>query len=209
MYHDLRRSRIEAEIIAGYAYVLKRDGFLILHNITWPDTIRALDAQMADRFEQTPFCAGNFSGNRTKRFGALLKRSEHAQTLTLHPLMLGLAEHMLGPNCDSIQLNLTQAIEIHPGAPAQIPHRDQDMYGIEQRGFELCLNVIWPTTEFTAENGATVVWPASKDLHPMAIPPVDTAVRAAMKPGSALVFVGSTLHAAGANDSEQPATALL
>ena len=204
MYMTNGSNQIDPEIVALYGYALKRDGFLILPDITWPDTVASLDKELADRFEQTPFCIGDFSGPTTKRFGALLKRSVHAQKLALHPLMLALAEEALGANCDSIQLHLTQAIEIHPGAPAQIPHRDQDMYGLGKPHVELCLNVMWPMTEFTADNGATTLWPASMNLPPMAIPGPEAAVRAAMRPGSALVFLGSTLHCAGANRTDRP-----
>jgi hypothetical protein len=46
----------------------------------------------------------------------------------LQPLVTGIVERVLSPWCDTIQLNLTQAIAVHPGALPQLPHRDQDMW---------------------------------------------------------------------------------
>lgn len=181
---------------------LMRDGFVIVPEAMPADAIAALDREVAARFERTPFCQGQFSGETTKRFGGLLKRCEGALPLVDHPLVLAVVNAVLGAHCDSIQLNLTQAIEIHPGAGPQIPHRDQDMYGTSRPPCEMCINVMWPLTEFTEENGATILWPASNDLGPMEIPELDTATIAAMKPGSAVIFLGSTLHCAGANRSD-------
>jgi hypothetical protein len=76
----------------------------------------------------TSICVGNFYGARTKRFGSLLKRSPHTKDVGMHPVILDIAQRVLGPFHDQIQLNFTQALEIQPGAPAQYPHRDQGMW---------------------------------------------------------------------------------
>ena len=63
---------------------------------------------------------------------------------------------------------------------------------------EYLVNVMWPLSEFTADNGATVIWPGSHrpDYSTRA---GDPGVAPAMAPGSALLFLGSTLHGGGAN----------
>ncbi len=48
-----------------------------------------------------------------------------------------------------------------PGAPPQLPHRDQDMWRGAIGEMEYLVNVMWPFTRYTRENGATVVWPDS------------------------------------------------
>src|SRR3546814_16371484 len=78
-------------------------------------------------FAAMPVCCGPVYGERTRRFGGLLGRSEIMERLVMHPLVLGIAEQVLLPWCERIALNLTQAIEIHPGALPQMPHRDQDI----------------------------------------------------------------------------------
>src|SRR3546814_5315234 len=67
--------------------------------------------------------------------------------------------------CERIQLNLAQAIELHPGALAQFPHRDQDMWAGALGEVEYLVNVMWPLTAFTEENGATLIWPSSHGVE--------------------------------------------
>jgi ectoine hydroxylase-related dioxygenase (phytanoyl-CoA dioxygenase family) len=188
---------------ASHADQLRRHGFCIIPGLVEAGLIVALDANLADRFERTPFCEGAFYGATTKRFGRLLAHSAHAATLVQHPLILDLVEDQLSPWCDRIQLNVAQAIAVHPGSPQQLPHRDQDMWRGPAGEIEYLVNVIWPLTEFTADNGATRVWPNSHGAAALGPPPASDPVAAEMKPGSALVFLGSTLHGAGANVTDQ------
>lgn len=180
---------------------LAREGYCIIPNLVPAATAAALHDDLRLRFEQTPFCEGGFYGDRTKRFGGLLKRSDHAQAFVAHPLILEIVQDALGAHCDRFQLNLTQALEIHPGQPVQPPHRDQDMWQGPKGEIEYLVNVMWPFTDYTAENGATLVWPRSHRPEVQASPPEGAPIAAEMAPGSALVFLGSTLHAAGANRS--------
>ena len=185
---------------------LDRTGYCVIPNLLPAKKIAALHSDLGERLERTPFCEGDFYGRRTKRFGGLLKRSPHAEALVAHPAILAIAEQVLGPFCDRFQVNLTQAISIHPGEGAQPPHRDQDMWAAPKGEYEYLLNVIWPFTPFTAENGATLLFPGSHG--PALNDPVDmdAAVAAEMDPGSALVFLGSTLHGGGANRARMPRT---
>ncbi|KFG89442.1 hypothetical protein BV98_002771 [Sphingobium herbicidovorans NBRC 16415] len=183
---------------------LADDGYVLLRGAAPPAEIAAIAADLAPRFVATPFCSGGFYGARTKRFGRLLIRSPHMANLVMHPGILALAEAALGPWCERIQLNLTQAIELHPGALAQFPHRDQDMWQGSLGEVEYLLNVMWPLTEFTAENGATMIWPASHGVEALIEEPREQPVVAGAEPGDAIVFLGSTLHGAGANLSAMP-----
>ena len=168
-----------------------------------------IDAELADDFAATPMCSGNFYGERTKRFGRVLARSKTATALAMHPLILALAGRILGPWCDVIQLNVAQAIEIHPGAVSQFPHRDQDMWWGEKGRIEYLVNVIWPLTSFTPDNGATLLWPGTHG--PGALADFDGAapLTAESDPGDAIVFLGSTLHGAGANVAASPRRGLV
>ena len=178
---------------------LSRDGYCLIPDALPPATIAALDADLVDDFESTPFCRGGFYGETTKRFGRLLARSPLAADLVQHDLIRQIVENLLSPWCDTIQLNVAQAIAIHPGAPAQMPHRDQDMWRGATGEIEYLVNVIWPLTPFTADNGATTLWPDSHGARTNDPEAAREPVAAAMPPGSALLFLGSTLHGAGAN----------
>jgi len=74
---------------------------------------------------------------------------------------------------------------------------------------EYLLNIMWPLSPFSPENGATVIWPASHLDQQNYFLSRDTAVAAEMEPGSALAFLGSTLHAGGANHSPAPRTGMI
>lgn len=179
------------------------DGFCIVPNLLPPSVLRDLADDLANGFRDTPFGQGNFYGFRTKRFGGLLRRTPHIAKLVTEPTILALAQAVLGPACDTIQLNVAQAIAVHPGEQRQVPHRDHDMWaGIKGR-HEYLLNVIWPLDAFTQDNGATLIYPGShraldEDHRDLSEPLV-----AACDPGSAICFLGSTLHGAGANTTRK------
>lgn len=178
---------------------LREDGYCIIRRALPARKIERLDSELARRFGLTPFCEGLFSGRRTKRFHGLLKRSRGSADLVVHERVLSVVEEILLPFCDSLQLNLTQAIEIHPGARAQCPHRDQDMWQGEKGSTEYLVNVMWPLSPFRPDNGGTVLWPQSHLRQDVKSMPVDEAVSPRLDPGDALLFLGSTLHGAGAN----------
>lgn len=186
----------------GYREELLARGYCILRGALPAETITAFDVDLDPVFAATPFCEGLFYGYRTKRFGGLLKRSPHAAALVLQPKILSLADAVLGTACERIQLNVAQAIEIHPGEARQFPHRDHDMWGGAKGEFEYLLNVIWPLTPFTEENGATQLYPFSHGPAGMAREDAGEPVVAACEPGDAICFLGSTAHGAGANVSD-------
>jgi ectoine hydroxylase-related dioxygenase (phytanoyl-CoA dioxygenase family) len=188
----------------AWAAALRRDGYCVARDLLAAGQAESLADELSPRFARTPFAEGLFSGARTKRFHGLLKRSRGAAALVTHRLVLAIAEEILLPFCDSLQLNLTQAIELHPGAPAQVPHRDQDMWAGEKGRTEYLLNVMWPLTPFTRDNGATLVWPGSHSRQSERSLPEGDAVVPELVPGDALLFLGSTLHGAGANRSLVP-----
>jgi len=189
-----------AENAARETALLLEHGYCVIPRAMTADAVAALSEDLADAFARTPRSSGAFYGAGSKRFHGLLRRSPKVAAFVAHPAVLKMADTVLGPHCDHIQLNLTQAIELLPGAEMQPPHRDEEMWPLRQAGAEYLINVMWPFTPYTGENGATIVWPGShrregddSERQPIAVE---------MEPGDALVFLGSTLHAGGANMSE-------
>ncbi|WP_447763430.1 phytanoyl-CoA dioxygenase family protein [Sphingopyxis panaciterrae] len=177
------------------------EGYTILRGAVPASLIEGVGRDLDPRYAATPFCQGGFYGERTKRFGRLLIRSPLTAELVMNAAILDLAVRTLGNWCDRIQLNLAQAIELHPGALAQFPHRDQDMWQGALGEVEYLVNVMWPLTSFTEENGATLIWPNSHGLEALIEEPKEAPIIAEAEPGDAIVFLGSTLHGAGANRS--------
>jgi ectoine hydroxylase-related dioxygenase (phytanoyl-CoA dioxygenase family) len=194
---------------APYIDSLRNQGYVIVRGAVSPELICALEADLEPVFSATPFCQGHFYGFGTKRFGSLLRRSRHMEALVLQETILSLAEAVLADGCDRIQLNVAQAIEIHPGEVEQFPHRDEDMWPVPKGDQEFLLNVIWPLTPFTAENGATRIHPFSHG-HGL-IPEGESggAIVTECNPGDAICFLGSTTHSAGANTSCNPRRAIV
>jgi ectoine hydroxylase-related dioxygenase (phytanoyl-CoA dioxygenase family) len=201
---SVRRSIAPAAAAADPEAELREQGFCVIRTALPAEQIDDLGSELRPRFESTPFCEGLFSGQRTKRFHGLLKRCEGAAALVMHPLVLQIAERLLSPFCDVIQLNLTQAIEIHPGEARQVPHRDQDMWQGVKGGTEYLINVMWPLSAFTPDNGGTLLWPGSHLRQEDKMMPLEEAVSPELEAGDALIFLGSTLHGAGANLTSRP-----
>lgn len=187
---------------ARWTAQLQARGYCIIRDAIPANLVAALARDLAGDFDRTPSASGAFYGEWTTRFHGLLRRSARSDAFICHPLILSIAEALLGPYCEAIQLNLTQAIEIRPGGRSQPPHRDQDMWPIHAPGVEYLLNVMWPFTPYTAENGATLIWPASNHRQDEILLDPAEAVAAEMMPGDVLLFLGSTLHAGGANRSD-------
>ena len=189
---------------ARQAALLAREGYCVVKHALDPSLLARIESDLAADFDATPMCQGTFYGHRTRRFGSLLRRSSSTAALVMHPLVLEITELFLLPWCDRIALNLTQAVEIHPGAPPQLPHRDQDMWPGPKGQLEYLVNVMWPLTPFTTTNGGTRIWPQSHLDQELATLPEGDAVVPAIAPGDTLMFLGSTLHGGGANIAPAP-----
>jgi ectoine hydroxylase-related dioxygenase (phytanoyl-CoA dioxygenase family) len=183
---------------------LARDGYCVIERAADPALIARINAELAPRFAATPMCQGDFYGTSTKRFGALLTRAPETARLAMHERILSIVGAALLPWCDRIALNLTQAIEIHPGAITQAPHRDQDMWGGPKGMLEYLVNVMWPLNPFTRENGGTRLWPGSHVDSDLVDLDETEAKVPHLAPGDALLFLGSTLHGGGGNATAMP-----
>ncbi|EQB11383.1 phytanoyl-CoA dioxygenase family protein [Sphingobium lactosutens] len=188
----------------AWARQLLQDGYCIIPDALPELVVTALNADLDPVFAVTPLCQGLFYGERTKRFGSLLKHSTHMSALVMNATIIDAVETVLGDACDRIQLNVAQAIEIQPGEARQLPHRDHDMWQGAKGGHEYLVNVIWPLTPFTRENGATLIYPHSHGAAGMARTDLGEPVAAECGPGSAICFLGSTAHGAGANLTNLP-----
>ena len=204
-----RFAGLPADALRGHTGELLRSGFCILRNTVPPQLIQRMSGALDDRFDQTPFCVGAFHGERTKRFHRLLARAHEAVALVIHRPVLESVRTALGQWCDFPEINLTQGVEIHPGASAQIPHSDQSMWPIPKGTMELCVNVFWPLGPFSSENGATRVWPRTHHGLWDRREGLGDPVVCEMEAGDALIILGSIVHAAGANRSSMPRRAAI
>jgi len=189
--------------------MLRSNGYVIFERLASQETMDEVCEELEPWFASTPLCQGDFYGWKTTRFGSVLLKSRASHSLVLNELMLSVMNEVLGPHCDWYQLNLSQAIRIHPGQRQQVPHRDDEMWPCAKGGVEYLVNVMWALSDFTAENGATLIWPRShfKPLSRQLDPA--NAIVAEMPRGSALVYLGSVTHCGGANSTHAPRSGLI
>jgi ectoine hydroxylase-related dioxygenase (phytanoyl-CoA dioxygenase family) len=142
-----------------------------------------------------------FFGKRTRHVAAVAAHSRTFATDVLcHPLLLGVCDAVLGPACASYQLNIAHVLDRGPGAEAQYLHRDEAVWVHVPRPHpELQVASVIALEDFRAENGATRVAPGSHRWPIERRPEPDEVAAAEMPPGAAVLYLGSTIHGAGAN----------
>jgi ectoine hydroxylase-related dioxygenase (phytanoyl-CoA dioxygenase family) len=184
------------------AETLKHDGGVIVSGLATPETMDQIAVEMEPYTAATDPGISDFLGHETRRTGALIARSPTVRRIVTHPTVIDTMSLVLGDHASSIQIDLTQMVDIGPGSPAQEIHRDQwsfDRYPFP-RGFEVECGTMWAVTEFTEDVGATRVVVGS---HRWEEDPseVDTSLStgAVMSRGSVLLYLGSVYHGGGAN----------
>ena len=198
---------IEAETLAE---LLQRDGAAIVQNALTARQLKSLNTELdsvskgigpglrhpshEDMIE--------FYGHSTVRLDGLPGRSVTFQEIMQSRLICGVADELLLPNCDDYLLNTGQLIQIGPGETAQSIHRDEDAWAFFKPPKPLLeVEAMFALTDFTLHNGATQVVPGSH-LWPIdREPQAHEVLQAEMKAGSALFYLGTTLHGGGANNT--------
>ena len=193
--------------------VIDRDGGVIIENFLSPQTLAGLRADLLPKLAGTSAGRDTFSGKNTRRLGALFSHTRHCAEIVTHPIYLPVAEHYLRKPHEvwvgehrftmtpDVRIGVTQAIQIGPGEGAQPLHRDDNsfMWRHPTGGREGRVQIMIAISDFTEENGGTLVIPGSHLWDEQRKPERSLAVSTVMKAGTALIFIGSTFHAGGHN----------
>jgi ectoine hydroxylase-related dioxygenase (phytanoyl-CoA dioxygenase family) len=203
----LTRLTEDADAVAN---ALLRDGAVIVERLAPEGLLDQIGSDLRAPFDdQGHRFANDFNGHKTLRLGGILSLSRAAADLLAYPLVMGVADRVLKRHCECYRIGSSTAIEIHPGETAQQLHRDDDFYPIRIPGVEFQISAMWALDDFTAENGATRVVPGSQDLREIDTIPEDQITQATMPRGSVLFYLGSAVHAGGANRSDRPRSGLI
>jgi ectoine hydroxylase-related dioxygenase (phytanoyl-CoA dioxygenase family) len=137
---------------------------------------------------------------QTRRLIGLLGKSPTYGKLITSPLLAEICKIVLGPHCDSVQLHATAAMSVGPGAKKQSLHREEDSFPhFTPPRPPLVIACMAALTDFTEENGATRVVPGSHVWEDGRNATAHETIPAEMRAGSLLLWMGRTLHGAGAN----------
>jgi ectoine hydroxylase-related dioxygenase (phytanoyl-CoA dioxygenase family) len=189
---------------------LMADGAVIVESVMPAELIDAVLGELRGPFDaQGLKFTNDFNGYKTRRLGGILGLSRSAADILAHPLVLGVADHVLKPHCENYRIGSSTAIEIMPGEGNQVLHRDDDFYPVRVPGIEWQISAMVALTDFTVENGATRVVPGSQDMRPIETVTDDQVVQAEMPRGSVLFYLGRAIHAGGKNNTDVPRTGLI
>jgi ectoine hydroxylase-related dioxygenase (phytanoyl-CoA dioxygenase family) len=177
------------------------DGYVIVTGMMSGEDVQNARDDLTRVLESTKTGRNFFEGFSTQRVYALFAKTRTFDRAATHPLLLGVLDEVLG----HYQLSAPVGIRIGPGEKAQILHRDDSIYPLPKPHPTVVVNTMWPLDPFTPENGATRFLPGSHrwapDRHPTE---ADEVAVAAMRPGSAMFYLGSLWHGGGANQTERP-----
>ncbi|MGI9579556.1 MAG: phytanoyl-CoA dioxygenase family protein, partial [Microthrixaceae bacterium] len=163
-------------------------------------------AELAPTLESTPAGGDGFTGDHTRRPGALLASCPSSVDMVANDLVLEVADAVMWADKTNFQLHLTQAIALDPGQEPQALHRDQWCFDFFEFPAEVEVEVstIWALTDFTEENGATRVAVGANHLPDSEVGTIgfDDTLAAEMPRGSVVIYTGRTVHGGGANKSD-------
>ena len=192
--------------------ILDRDGGVVIDNFLTPLQLAGMRDDLLPLIEQQSVGRDSFFGQKTRRLSALFAKTRHSADVVTHPLFLPAARHFIcvpqhrwsgdtymEVTCD-VQVGVSQAIQIGPGEGGQALHRDDGAFFWSRKfGREARLQVMVALTDFTQENGGTMVVPGSHHWDDERQPLVEEAIPTEMKAGSALLFLGGVYHGGGTN----------
>ena len=189
------------EILDG----IKQDGGVILADAAKEENLKDFVSELQPYQEKSPYGRDDFTGQKTKRTGALIARVPSSHSFIMDRRVKDLAHQFLEPYTEKLTIHLTQATTIYPGAEAQVMHRDRFAWGTHiPRQIEPQFNTLWAITDFTKENGATRIVPGSQNWSWDRDANEKEILQAEMRRGSVLLYTGTVLHAGGANSSHKP-----
>jgi ectoine hydroxylase-related dioxygenase (phytanoyl-CoA dioxygenase family) len=189
---------------------LREHGAVIVEGVLAPDLLARFNAELdpllervsPDRSYLNP-AIDFFYGKRVRQITGVATQSRiFGEEILCHPFYGAVCDAILLPSCARYQLNVAQVMDRGPGAEQQILHRDEDVWVHLPRPHpEVQVASVIALVDFTAEIGATVAVPGSHRWERGRQPKPEELACAEMPAGSAVVYLGSTIHAGGRNAS--------
>jgi len=189
---------------------LDRDGVAIVEDFFGADWTRRYNAEVQPLIDShiRTFTGveifDDFLGYQTVRLQGLAAKTPSFIDALIDDRLLGVMDHLLLPLCTSYILSAGELIEVRNQETAQRLHTDNNSWPthIQNMG-PLVANAMVALTDFTEDNGATLVVPGSHLWSKGRVPQPDEIAKAVMPAGSVAIFTGDTIHAGGTSTSER------
>ncbi len=187
---------------------LREHGAVIVEGLLDPELLARFNAELDPLLEQVSPdrsylnpAIDFFFGDRVRQITGVAGKSRiFGEEILCHPFYGALCDAILGPSCSTYQLNVAQVMDRGPGAEQQLLHRDEDVWVHLPRPHpEVQIASVIALVDFHAGLGATVVAPGSHRWERGRQAKPEELVAAEMPAGSAVVYLGSTIHAGGTN----------
>ncbi len=192
---------------------LRNNGVAVIDRLIDDAVLDALGGEIQPHIDAEPVGGGAFFGGAMKRVKEVAARAPSAADIFCHPVLTTLADAILLENCKSYRVQILIVLDVCHGGQLQPLHRDIGVYepylNHEPGAKEILLSWIVALTDFTEDNGATRVVPGSQRWTRERVATDRDIAIAAMRRGSALVFLGSVLHGAGVNTTARPRTGVV
>lgn len=194
--------------VDGLSDALADAGCAVVTDMADADTRSAIRSELAPKMAAAAAADDNpedFYPGRTRRITALVQRSATVtDQLLAHPTSMRTCDDFLLPNSEAgYQVHVTAALEVGPGARAQVLHREEDAFTFfAPPRPNLIVASMWAISDFRADNGATLLVPGSHRWPADRVADEHEVVSAEMPAGAVLYWLGGTLHGAGANTSD-------
>ncbi|HEX4906401.1 MAG TPA: phytanoyl-CoA dioxygenase family protein [Acidimicrobiales bacterium] len=205
---DVQRIKAD-EPAAAVTAALLEDGAVIVEGFLDDDLLDRFNAELDPHLDAASYGGATylndmvawFFGRRTRQLTGVAGKSRvFATEILTHPLYRAVCDDVLLPSCSRYQLNIAHVLDRGPGSEQQLIHRDEAVWiHLPDPHPEVQLASVVALVDFTAENGATRVAPGSHRWEHGRTATDDELVPAEMSAGSAVIYLGSTLHGGGAN----------
>ena len=197
------RQPSEKEIL-NHASEIAKQGYSIMEGVI-EDEFRIQVLNELERLESVrpggDIPPGPFTGFVTRRWFDLLNDADIWQQVAIHPGVMSVLPHVLG---DDFLLSTMGSAVIGPGEESQMLHVDDGVYQFPRPHPNLVCNTMWALSDFTHENGATLVVPESNNWdHDPVMGEDYKTISLEMPAGSIAFVVGTCYHGAGANTTDE------
>ncbi|MFB7469192.1 phytanoyl-CoA dioxygenase family protein [Streptomyces sp. NPDC056224] len=200
--------------------ILERDGGVIVEDLADDDTLKGLWEDLGPDLEARDYSGDWYNGTRTRRVSSIFARTTRLTPVVTHPLFLGAARRIMQQPVHvwigrsrtelvpTVQISGTQAIQIHKGQGKQPLHRDDALHLRRHPGPTSRVQLMLAMSDFTADNGGTMVIPGSHHWDDERAPRTEEAHPTEMRAGSGLIWLGGVYHGGGSNATDTPRTGL-